>query len=134
MRRPAELLAALLLTMTLGVGLAEPALSNPASATIPVSDLKAGDVLTQPENGGWATVKILAVEPWPDGSAVAHVLSYARSPTKPTLESSQNLTILIGHAPIDAASLTTGYELLGNVPPTEKELMGYRRYLEAAGG
>ena len=102
--------------------------AEPSPGVIEVAELRAGDVLVQQDGASWAALKILAVEVAPDGSRTAHVLLYRLSPTKPTLAATRMLEPLIRHAPLDALSLTQGYERLGNLPPSEEELEGYRFY------
>jgi tetratricopeptide (TPR) repeat protein len=93
-------------------------------------DLQPGDVITRSDTAGWHSVKLLAVDPWPDGTAVAHCLIYNILPDKPTVGSLKHAKITIWHAPIDAGSFKDGWELLGNEPPTNAELSGFVEYLK----
>lgn len=133
MRRLASAaLAALALGLGSAAGPAEPVRAE--SAFVDASEVKVGDVLTEQADGGWATVKVLAVETWPDGTRVFHCLFYRRSEAKPTLASSKLLPVFLRHAPIDGRSFGTRFERLGNAMPTDEELEGYRFYLEGLDG
>ena len=123
--------AAIAAGLAVAIATATPACAQPLPGVIDVAELRAGDVLIQPEGDSWAVVKILDVELAPDGSRIAHVLIYRRTPARPTLIATRNLEPLIRHAPLDALSLTQGYERLGNLPPSEEELEGYRFYRQA---
>jgi len=93
-------------------------------------ELLAGDVIVQKREDGWSAVKILAVDPWPDGSAAAHCLMYRPIAHKPTMTSLKQAEVFAWHAPIDAANFTTGWERVGNQAPTEDEFEGFVTYLK----
>jgi tetratricopeptide (TPR) repeat protein len=93
--------------------------------------LKRGDLIVQKQNdGSWSANKIIELETWPDGSPTVHCMAFASLPDKPDVETLRHAQILIGHAPVDAASYESGWELVGNEPPTLEELGGYHSYLE----
>ena len=91
---------------------------------------KAGDLIVQQGKGGWSAIKILAVDPWPDGTSTAHCLTYKSVPTKPTAESLQQAKVLAWHAPIAAESFSNGWEVIGNQVPSKDELVGFVEYLK----
>lgn len=92
--------------------------------------LKPGDIIVQPEKNGWAAIKILAIDQLADGTAAAHCLTYNPVPDKPTVASLKLATVMIWHAPIDAASFSTGWERIGNQAPTQRDLAGFIEYLK----
>ncbi len=89
-----------------------------------------GDLIIQQDKSGWRAIKILAVDPWPDGSAAAHCLAYQSVPGKPTIESLKQSPVLALHAPIDAGSFNQGWERIGNQAPSTEELAGFVEYLK----
>lgn len=89
-----------------------------------------GDLIVQKKNDGWSAIKILAVDPWPDGTASAHCLLYRSMPQKPTAESLAHAEVFAWHAPIDAGSFSEGWERIGNQPPSQDELAGFVEYLK----
>jgi tetratricopeptide (TPR) repeat protein len=92
--------------------------------------VKPGDLLTRRDGQVWRAVWILEVDPWPDGTAAAHCLSYKPMDAKPTADSLKQAQVSIWHAPIDAGSFgEEGWELIGNRPPTEEDLIGFAEYL-----
>ncbi|MGO9571642.1 MAG: tetratricopeptide repeat protein [Desulfomonilaceae bacterium] len=92
--------------------------------------VKPGDLIVQKDKNGWNAVKILAVDPWPDGRAAAHCLTYRPVSNKPTLESLKQAAVHIWHAPIDAGSFSEGWERVGNQAPSKDELVGVVEYLK----
>jgi len=92
--------------------------------------VKPGDMIVQRDKDGWVTIKILAVDSWPDGTSAAHCLTYKPVPSKPTTESLKRAEVRIWHAPIDARSFKEGWELIGNQTPTKDELVGFIEYLK----
>ena len=100
--------------------------SAPGGAKLTV---EAGDLIVQQSKGEWSSIKILAVDAWPDGSFSAHCLNYRPVPKKPTIESLRNAAVLVWHAPIDAASFQQGWERVGNEAPTKGEFIGFVEYL-----
>lgn len=119
-------------------GSAAPAPDAPAA---PVADhakapatirlvVKPGDLIAMRDAQGWRAVKILEVDPWPDGSAAAHCLSYKPMAEAPTVESLAHAEVLIWHAPIDAGSFGEGWTLIGNRPIAEGERIGFLEYLK----
>jgi tetratricopeptide (TPR) repeat protein len=93
-------------------------------------EVKAGDVIVQPDKNGWSAIKILVVDVWPDGSSSAHCLTYKALVQKPTIESLKHAPVLIWHAPIAAESFRTGWQKIGNQVPTKSELVGFEEYLK----
>lgn len=91
--------------------------------------VKAGDLIIQKDKSGWSAIKILAVDPWPDGSAAAHCLTYETTSSKPTFESLKEAKIRIWHAPINASSFKD-WELVGNQAPSTDEFNGFIEYLK----
>jgi tetratricopeptide (TPR) repeat protein len=96
---------------------------------IPLS-VRAGDLIVQHDKAGWSAIKIIAVDVWPDGTLTAHCLTFESSLAKPTVDSLKQAPVRIWHAPIDAGSFGKGWELLGNVAPSEKETVGFIQYLK----
>jgi hypothetical protein len=95
------------------------------------SDLKVGGLyLIKNKNNTFYLTKVLAV----DNFAV-HLRTYAdKFKTKPTELNSDNLKILIGHAPLDKSGfLVDKPELIKIEKVSEKELEGYKLYLESMG-
>lgn len=92
--------------------------------------LKVGDVIVQHHKSGWNVIKILELDEWPDGSYVAHCLTFKTVEQKPTLASLKNAAILVFHAPIAADSFRRGWEQIGNQAPTDDELVGFVEYLK----
>ncbi len=90
----------------------------------------AGDVLVQPREAGWSVVKIISIDSWPDGTAVAHVLLYDDTPDRPTLRSSAAVSPRILHMPLDAGAFSQGWERLGNLPVADNERRGFEAYLK----
>ncbi|MCZ8227516.1 MAG: tetratricopeptide repeat protein, partial [Burkholderiaceae bacterium] len=88
-----------------------------------------GDLVVQQNKNGWMAIKILAVDPWPDGSAAAHCLTYESVPDRPTLESLKEAPVRALHAPIDAGSFSA-WERLGNQAPSKEDLAGFIEYLK----
>ncbi len=92
--------------------------------------LKSGDLIVQQSGeNSWRAIRILEVDPWPDGTFTAHCLFYAHSTLKPDVDSLRYADIMVGHAPVDAASYATGWELVGNEPPSQDDLDGFITYL-----
>ncbi|MET3474941.1 tetratricopeptide repeat protein [Variovorax atrisoli] len=91
--------------------------------------LKKGDVLAYRSDNAWRAVWVLEVDPWPDGTSVAHCLSYQPLDQKPTVESLKHAEVLIWHSPIDADGVSRGSELIGNRQPAEDDLIGFAEYL-----
>ncbi|WP_071873544.1 tetratricopeptide repeat protein [Atopomonas hussainii] len=92
--------------------------------------LKTGDILIQSGVDGWSAVKILEVDLWPDGTSVAHCLTYKELPVRPTIELLKQAPVLVWHAPIDAGSFGQGWERISNQSPTKAELVGFTEYLK----
>lgn len=92
--------------------------------------VKPGDVIVQHNENGWSALKILAVDPWPDGTSVAHCLMYEPVSCKPAVNSLSESMVRAWHAPIDAGSFSEGWERLGNQPPSKDELVGFVEYLK----
>lgn len=92
--------------------------------------VKAGDLIVQKGESGWSAIKILAVDPWPDGSAAAHCLTYEDAASRPTADSLKHVRVRIWHAPIDARSFSKGWELIGNQAPSKDEFSGFVEYLK----
>jgi tetratricopeptide (TPR) repeat protein len=93
-------------------------------------EVSAGDVITQKQQDGtWATILILLVDTWPDGSKAAHCRTFENSSTKPDLKAASHLAVRVGHAPIDAASFA-GWERVGNRAVRDVDLDGFKVYLK----
>lgn len=93
--------------------------------------VKRGDLLIRRDEQVWRAVWILEVDPWPDGTASAHCLSYQPMDVRPTADSLSKAEVSIWHAPIDAGSfLGEGYELIGNRQPGAEDLVGFAEYLK----
>jgi tetratricopeptide (TPR) repeat protein len=94
------------------------------------TSLKAGDVIiSQREDGNWATTKILAVDSWQDGSETFHCLCYEPAGSRPTESTIDSLRIRIHHAPMDAADFKANWQVLGSRPINDDELVGFAEYL-----
>lgn len=116
-----------LILSALGIASAQ---ASGASSTSEVLSVKPGDVIVKKDEGGWKAIKILAVDPWPDGSAAAHCLMYKSSATKPTMAFLRTAAVLAWHAPIDTGSFKQGWERIGNQAPSKEELVGFVEYLK----
>lgn len=93
--------------------------------------LKKGDTIFQhQESGDWSVVKILELDKWPDGTYTAHCLTYKRIDHKPIWGKIESLEVFALHAPIDAASFSSDWKLLGNSSPKDSELAGFKEYLK----
>jgi tetratricopeptide (TPR) repeat protein len=92
--------------------------------------LEVGDLIVQKSEHGWAAMKILAIDPWPEGTAAAHCMTYESLSRKPTVKSLKRTPVFIWHAPIDSANFDTGWERVGNQLPSEDELAGFVTYLK----
>ncbi|TDM04813.1 MAG: tetratricopeptide repeat-containing protein [Ideonella sp. MAG2] len=125
LRKIASLCAALLAALGISTARAEH-LSDTTGKLV----VKQGDVIVQKDGTGWSAIKILTVDPWPDGTAAAHCLTYKSAKSKPTIESLKNAAVLVWHAPIDAASFGRGWERIGNIAPSKDELVGFVEYLK----
>jgi tetratricopeptide (TPR) repeat protein len=96
-----------------------------------VLKLQRGDIITQQkEEGGWSTIKILEIDQWPDGSETAHCLLYQASRSKPSMADVESLGVYAFHAPIDAGSFHTDWEVVGNIKPASEDLQGFIEYLK----
>jgi tetratricopeptide (TPR) repeat protein len=94
------------------------------------AEVTPGDLLVKRAKDGWAALKILAVDPWPDGTATAHCMMYELAPDKPTVESLEQTPVLVWHTPINAGSFGQEWERIGNRPPGNDELDGFVEYLK----
>jgi len=91
----------------------------------------AGDLLAQKgEDGIWHSVRILQVDRMPDGSPVAHCLFYTDAKERPTLDAVAALGVRDRHMMVLAGFFGTGWERIGNRPPTKAEMAGYYDYLK----
>ncbi|QWT19338.1 tetratricopeptide repeat protein [Bacillus sp. NP157] len=89
-----------------------------------------GDVLVGlGDDDLWTTVKILAIDPWPDGSAVFHCLFYEKSSRRPTPETVESLKVVAWHSPIAAQAYQSGWDVLCSTPVRDAELVGFHEYL-----
>ena len=98
-------------------------------STEQTSDLKVGGLyLFQNEDKTYYLTKILVIDDF-----AVHVRTYSDNfNTKPNDINSENLKILIGHAPMDKNGfLVDKPELLKVEKVNESELEGYKMYLEA---
>jgi len=90
-----------------------------------------GDVLvSRHEDGNWRTVKILAVDAWPDGSDVLQCLMYKPVADAPTAESFHAPDDHGCHGPISAAGFADGWEVLCTSPVEDSDLVGFIEYLK----
>lgn len=93
-------------------------------------EVSAGDVITQKQDdGSWATILILLVDTWPNGSKAAHCRTFENSASKPDMKAVSRLAIRVGHAPIDAASFAD-WERVGNRAVRDADLDGFKVYLK----
>lgn len=103
---------------------------NPVSA-IQNDDLKVGGLyLFKNKDNTYYLTKILVLDDY-----AVHLRTYRDTfQTKPTAVNSENLKILIGHAPLDKNGfLIDKPELIKIEEVKESELEGYKIYLEAMG-
>lgn len=91
---------------------------------------KVGDVITNKTATGWSTVRIIAVDAWPDGTEVAHCMFYETTAERPELGEVSSLPVKVMHAPIAMTGLRAGSELLGNIPVVKSDLEGFLVYLK----
>ena len=129
--RAAVLVPAVLTTALLCMGAAP---ASPALGGIvrpQALELRAGDVITLRQADGWHVVRVVAVDPWPDGTSVAHVLTYDVTAERPSLAAAASLPVRIMHAPVRAESYgEEGWERLGNTPVTPGQRAGFDEYLK----
>lgn len=95
----------------------------------PGDELKAGGLYTLKNNDtSYSVCKILVLDDF-----AVHVRSYKEEfKTPPAKLSSSDLTVMIGHAPIDKAGFMQSQpKLLAVEEVKESELEGYKMYLEA---
>lgn len=93
--------------------------------------MKASDLLIfQQPDGNWATVKILVVDIWADGSETFHCLSYSPVHDKPTEATLGELKVMVSHAPIAAEGFQEHWQVLCSRPVTDDELGGFNAYLK----
>lgn len=94
------------------------------------TSLKAGDVIiSQCEDGTWATTKILAVDSRQDGSETFHCLCYEPTGSRPTDSTIDSLRVRVHHAPIDSADFKANWQVVGSRPVGDEELAGFAEYL-----
>lgn len=92
--------------------------------------MKAGDVIvSQREDGNWATIKILAIDPWPDGSETFHCLCYEPTKSKPSEGTIDSLRVHVHHAPVDSFDFKANWQVLGSRPVGDDELSSFAEYL-----
>src|SRR5262245_17527665 len=89
-----------------------------------------GDIIAQQDGPIWRIVKVLEVDPFPDGTLTAHCLTYNDSTTQPTAASVCALGIRVWHAPILTSSFGTGWDRISNQPVSKAELVGFTEYLK----
>jgi tetratricopeptide (TPR) repeat protein len=122
-----QLLAfAVCIALTLTISIAHASDSSKMNQKLIV---RPGDLITQKDKDGWHAIKILAVDPWPDGTSAAHCLTYNPLPNKPSVASLKQAGVRVWHAPIDAGSFKEGWELLGNQSSSKDEMVGFVEYL-----
>ncbi len=93
--------------------------------------MKAGDVLvSQKADDAWSTVKILAIDTWPDGSLTFHCMWYEPTKQRPTPETVESLKVLAWHAPIAAQAYAADWDVLCSLPVLDRELEGFHEYLK----
>jgi tetratricopeptide (TPR) repeat protein len=124
-----KLITAFCATIVSALGISTAHASDPVPQ-VKTLIVKPGDLIVKKDKSGWAAVKILAVDPWPDGSSAAHCLTYESTVSKPTVESLRQAGVRIWHAPIDARSFSKDWELIGNQAPSKEEFTGFIEYLK----
>lgn len=93
--------------------------------------MKAGDFITvQEDDGQWHTIRILAIDVWPDGSECFHCTCYEPTPERPRADALETLDVLVYHAPIDAEDFKTRWSVLHSSPPTDADMSGFFEYLK----
>ena len=75
-------------------------------------------------------IKILCVDPWPDGSLSAHCRTYMPVAQRPVAGGLDKLEVRVGHAPIAAASFSRGWKRIANLPVLAADLDGFLVYLK----
>lgn len=122
------LLAALLSLLTLH---ANPLRSQPAKMEVQPLEIRKGDVITQQNaDGSWATIKILQIDKYPDGTSAAHCLLYEPTPARPTAAEVSSMKVRIWHAPLRADGFRTGWQRITHAPVSRPELVGLEEYLK----
>lgn len=118
-------------SLALGTALPDSVAAQPGGPRVEsaATTLREGDVLVHHDEDGWSTVKIIAVDRWPDGSGVAHCLMYVPTPDKPAPASLAGLRILALHAPIRASAFD-GWERIAGGAVTKGESAGFVEYLK----
>ncbi|WP_312316095.1 tetratricopeptide repeat protein [Stenotrophomonas sp.] len=92
--------------------------------------MNVGDVITSPlESGEWHTIKLLAIDTWPDGDTF-HCLCYRTTREKPTVDTLATLDVAVYHAPISADGFRQRGEILCSTAIGEDELVGFIEYLK----
>jgi hypothetical protein len=137
-------LAAVLACIALSAGACKREGAAPAAAPVPPATkpvpmaFHEGDVIA--EKASKVTVfKLLKIESLPGGNLTFHILSYKESfatvdEAKHAYEQ-KKLTVFIWHAPVDGLGVDPATNIvLANQPVTDKELQGYRTYVEMTGG
>jgi tetratricopeptide (TPR) repeat protein len=124
-----KLVRTLFASMLALIGVGEAAAQKDSDSVVSLQ-VSAGDVITSRDGEKWALVKVLAVDTWPDGSRVAHCMTFKSMQEKPSLGSAAIGDVLIWHAPINAASFQEKWELLGNQQPKPEEMAGFLEYLK----
>ncbi|MBL4667611.1 MAG: tetratricopeptide repeat protein [Sneathiella sp.] len=118
---------AILITILIFLALSNVSVAQPAIGKLEVNK---GDLISQKnENGDWSVVKVLEVDKWPDGTYTAHCLTFKPTKQKPKMSNIESLDVFSFHAPIDAASFSTGWNLIGNSIPKNSELVSFTEYL-----
>lgn len=93
-------------------------------------DFKVGDVLvSRREDGDWMTVKILAVDAWPDADDTLHCLVFQPIAQTPTAASFRAPGDRGCHGPISAAGFAEGWEVLCTSPIEDDDMVGFMEYL-----
>lgn len=90
-----------------------------------------GDVLvSRSGNGEWKTVKVLAVDSWPDDGDTLQCLVYRPIAHVPTAESFRSPDDPGYHGPISAEGFAEGWDVLCTSPIEEGDLVGFIEYLK----
>lgn len=90
-----------------------------------------GDVLvSRSGNVEWKTVKVLAVDSWPDDSDTLQCLVYRPIAHVPTAESFRSPDDPGYHGPISAVGFAEGWDVLCTSPIEEGDLVGFIEYLK----
>jgi tetratricopeptide (TPR) repeat protein len=93
--------------------------------------MQTGDLIIRHDEGrGWSTVKILAIDRWPDGTETFHCLIYRPTLDRPTPEMTDTLDVMCYHVPVDGAGYRSDWDVLCSPGVRPNDLTGFVEYLK----